>query len=97
MKYEDAMKIRLCSGDYTRNRQLSIFCALEDISEFSLWGLTGYVDTFSPSLSFVSLHIIRCPNVYCIEDTYLYNYIVTCLFAVHVLLFRAELSTIRGA
>lgn len=31
MKYEDAMKIRLWSGDYTRDRQLSIFRALEDI------------------------------------------------------------------
>lgn len=31
MKYEDAMKIRLRSGEYTRDRQLSIFRALEDI------------------------------------------------------------------
>lgn len=99
------MKIRLWSGDYTRDRQLPIFSRARGyIFWFLLRGLTGYVDALSLSLptNISSQDIIRCLNMYytyAVYSVHLYIHtcIDTCLFDVHVLLFRAELSTIQGA
>lgn len=106
MKYEDAMKIRLWSGDYTRDRQLSIFARSRIY--FLIFTSRG-VDWICRCSFSVSLHrengqslckisySVQICDIYGRSIPHIHTYMDTCLFDVHVLLFRAELSTSRGA